>query len=108
MQSFPRRLLVIRPATNPSMPCRAPPRISTPACVGPTVGANCRGKSRQMSAESDLTDLCCEVVSRRESTRTRDSAIYPGFGPLCLELKTYSCFLLLRGPSLRLQESAYR
>src|SRR3954463_10187616 len=42
--SFPRWLLVIRTEMNPSMPCRAPPRISTPACAGPTVGANCRGK----------------------------------------------------------------
>src|SRR4051812_44028851 len=44
MQIFPRRLLVIHPLTNPSMPCRAPSRISTPASAGPTVGANYRGK----------------------------------------------------------------
>src|SRR3954465_894366 len=28
--------------------------------------------------------------------------------PLCLEVNTYSCVLLLRGPTLRLEESAYR
>ena len=28
--------------------------------------------------------------------------------PLCLEVKTYSCFLLLRVPTLRLEESACR
>src|SRR3954465_10047870 len=44
MYNFPGRLLVIRPEMNPSMPCRDPPRISTPACACPTVGANCRGK----------------------------------------------------------------
>src|ERR1041385_2617448 len=44
IQSFPRWLLVIRPATNPSMPCRAPSRISTPSSVGPMVGVNWRGK----------------------------------------------------------------
>src|SRR4051794_6470512 len=44
MQSFPRRLLVICPAMNPSMSCKAPSKISTPACAGPTVGATSRGK----------------------------------------------------------------
>ena len=44
MQIFPRWVLMIHPATNPSMPYRYPSRISTPASAGPTVGANCRGK----------------------------------------------------------------
>src|ERR1041385_9059175 len=40
------------------------------------------GKSRQMSEELNLTwDLCCEAISWRESTLTRDSTIYPGFSP---------------------------
>src|SRR3954469_7080971 len=28
--------------------------------------------------------------------------------PLCLEVKTYSCFLLLREPTRRIEESAWR
>src|SRR3954470_9506677 len=79
------------------MPWRDPPIISTPACAGPMVGANCRGVN--------TTDVrVIELVVRpllRGGIKERvdiDNVLgdLPRFPPLfVLEVKTYSCFLLL-------------
>src|ERR1041385_2522708 len=97
MQSFPRRLLVIRPATNPSIPCRAPPRISTPASAGPTVGANCHGK---VTADVRGVGLILGPFLRGEFEERVD--IDTGLGGLPRlgpdgAVKTYSCFLVIVG-----------
>src|ERR1041385_7881858 len=65
-------------------PCLAeiPPESQHLRAQAPRWAPTGVGKSRQMSEESNLTwDLCCEEISWRESTLTRDSAIYPGFSP---------------------------
>src|SRR3954465_12974693 len=62
------------------------------------LGCTIVGKSRQMSEESDLTwDLCCKVDTRRESTWTRDSAVYQGFGPSLSRGKDLLLLLIIAG-----------
>src|SRR4051812_3019654 len=101
-RSFPLRFLVIHPETNPSMPCRALPRISTPSCAGPTVGANCHGV---FTADVRVIKLVVRPLLRggieeRVGIDTVLSDLHR-FRPLfVLEVKTYSCFLLLRGSGL--------
>src|SRR4051812_43289646 len=107
-RNFPLRIFVIHPEMNPSMPSIAPPRISMPACAGPTVGANCR--------EVNTTDVrVIELVVRHllrggiEERVDIDTILsdLPRFRPLfVLEVKTYSRFLLLRG--FRLVEKTSR
>src|ERR1041384_998007 len=97
MQSFPRRLMVIRPVTNPSIPCTAPPRISTPASASPTVGANCRG---EVTADVRRVGLIMGPLLRgdfeeRVDIDTRLGGL-PRFGPIDA-VKTYSCFLNIVG-----------
>src|ERR1041385_9200371 len=84
---------------NPSMPCRAPPRISTPACAGPTMGANCRGV---VTTDVRVIELVVRPLLRGGIKERVDIDTVlgnlPRFRPLfVLEVNTYSCFLLLRG-----------
>src|SRR4051812_17901608 len=98
MQSFPRRLLLIRPETNPSMPYIAPPRISTHACASPTVGANYHGvvTADVRVSKLDVRPLLQGGIEERVDIDTVLGDL-PRFRPLfVLEVKTYSCFLLLR------------
>src|ERR1041385_1797924 len=101
MQSFPRRLLVIRPVTNPSMPCRAPLRISTPASAGPTMGANCRGN---VTADVRRVGLIMGPLPRGEFEERVDIdtglSDLPRFGHVDA-VKTYSCFLTIVGSTLQ-------
>src|SRR3954464_15152088 len=81
------------------MPCRGPPRISTPACAGPTVGANCRGVN---TTDVRVIELVVRPLLRGGIEERVDIDMVlddlPRFRPLfVLEVKTYSCFLLLRG-----------
>src|ERR1041385_5660498 len=97
MRSIPLRLLVIRPVTNPSIPCRAPLRISTPASAGPTVGANCRGK---VTADVRRVGLIVGPLLRGEFKEGVD--IGTGLGELSRfgpdgAVKTYSCFMTIWG-----------
>src|SRR3954470_5510268 len=80
------------------MPCRALPRISTPACAGPTVGANCRGVN---TADVRVIGLVVRPLLRGgiEERVDIDTVLgdLPRFWPLfVLKVKTYSCFLLFR------------
>src|SRR3954462_8718005 len=79
------------------MPCEAPPRISTPACVGPTMGANCRGV---VTADVRVIELVVRPLLRGgiEERTDIDTVLgdLPRFRTLfVLEVKTYSWFLLL-------------
>src|SRR3954462_12417564 len=81
------------------MPCRALPRISTPACAGPTVGANCHGVN---TADVRVIELVVRPLLRGgiEERVGIDMVLgdLPRFRPLfVLEVKICSCFLLLRG-----------
>ena len=102
MQSFPRRLLVIRPVTDPSIPCIAPPRISTPASVGPTVGANCHGK---VTADIRRVELNMGPLLRGDFGErvdmARDSAIYLGFSPSLSRGKSLLMLLIIMGSDPR-------
>src|SRR3954468_5488353 len=81
------------------MPCRTLPRISTPACAGPTMGANCHGVN---TADVRVIELVVRPLLRGGIKERVDIDTVlgglPRFWPLfVLEVKTYSCFLLLRG-----------
>src|SRR3954468_6500653 len=95
MQSIPLRLLVIHPMTNPSIPCRAHPRISTPASAGPTVGTNYRGK---VTADVRRVGLIMGPLLQGEFEERvdKDTGLgdLPRFGPVDA-VKTYSCFLTI-------------
>src|SRR3954470_1040841 len=81
------------------MPWRAPPRISTPACAFPTVGANCRGVNTTDVRVIELVvrPLLQGGIEERVDIDTVLGDL-PRFRPLfVLEVNTYSCFLLLRG-----------
>src|SRR3954462_7928776 len=80
------------------MPCRATPRISTPACADPTVGANCHGVN---TSDVRVIELVVRPLLRGgiEERVDIDTVLgdLPRFRPLfVLEVKTYSYVLLLR------------
>src|SRR4051812_14759581 len=90
------------------MPSRALPRISMPACAGPMVGANCCGVN---TTDVRVIELVVRPLLRGGIEERVDIdtvlGVLPRFRPLfVLEVKAYSCFLLLRG--FRLVEKTSR
>src|SRR4051812_22978347 len=92
------------------MPCEAPPRISTPASAGPTVGAKCHGKvtADVWRVGLDVGPLLRGGIKERVDMDKRLGGFTQVSAPLCLEVKTYSCFLLFLVSALRGEESARR
>src|SRR3954470_21152166 len=81
---------------------RAPLRMATPACAGPMVGANFRGV---VIADVRVIELIVRPLLRGDIKERVDIDTVlgdlPRFRPLfVLEVKTYSCFLLLRDAGL--------
>ena len=78
------------------MPGSAPPRISTPACACPTVGANCHGV---VTADVRVIELVVRpLLLGAIKERVNINAVLgdlPRFRPLfVVEVKTYSCWLV--------------